>query len=384
LNGSIFHHTMMKNKVPIFISFLLLTGLTMIGENPLLPQEIKAAERVNPGAYVEFGTYNEEPILWRVIDQDEEGNSLLYSNKILMLKAFDAKGDAHSDSTRQDSGSNNWKESTLRQWLNSSEARINWTKNEPNYRNVYQGWNPYHEEAGFLHESNFTKEERKAIKSSTITTKSHLIEGGESYTTEDQVFLLSKEEYNNYKLNLLGESQPTSKAVENSSFVDSNLNPDKNWSKFLRTKDSGTNPSALYSVGITGNVSGGTYAYRGSIGVAPALWLNLETLTIKFEEGSEESPHRILGRDRDSDGTLRENEEQRKKGLIAPLMMITFTGAGVYYLIISIQQLISKSSIHFNNFLILFAFPLVTVSIGIGIVIVLDQGGAIMDFFHQL
>ena len=54
------------------------------------------------------------PILWRVIDFDEDGDPLLYSERILTLKAFDAGGDYHpddgSDWNRYTLGSNYWED----------------------------------------------------------------------------------------------------------------------------------------------------------------------------------------------------------------------------------------------------------------------------------
>ncbi|TCO68096.1 hypothetical protein [Marinisporobacter balticus] len=38
------------------------------------------------GDYIQFGKYNAVPILWRVINIDEDGDSLLFSDKIICFK----------------------------------------------------------------------------------------------------------------------------------------------------------------------------------------------------------------------------------------------------------------------------------------------------------
>lgn len=43
-----------------------------------------------------------------------------YAEKIISLKMFDAKGSYHKNKDRRKWGSNYWKDSNIRQWLNSS------------------------------------------------------------------------------------------------------------------------------------------------------------------------------------------------------------------------------------------------------------------------
>lgn len=106
---------------------------------------IKAAEiPVARGEYIELGKIYKDPILWRVIDIDEDGNLLLLSDKILILRSYDSS----SINTEFDMGPS-WEESSIRSWLNGSE--------------------------GFLKEENFSKEERDLIKTSRV--KNLLIEG---------------------------------------------------------------------------------------------------------------------------------------------------------------------------------------------------------------
>jgi hypothetical protein len=51
--------------------------------------------KVKIGTYIKFGKYNGQPILWRVIHNDENGNPVLFADRILSIKAFDASGNYH-------------------------------------------------------------------------------------------------------------------------------------------------------------------------------------------------------------------------------------------------------------------------------------------------
>jgi len=58
-----------------------------------------------------------------------------------------------------DHGRNYWQSSNLREWLNSSEEKVNYTCNSPSKERL--GNNAYDDEPGFL--SEFTPEEQNAI-----------------------------------------------------------------------------------------------------------------------------------------------------------------------------------------------------------------------------
>lgn len=143
------------------------------------------------GDFVELGQYEKEPIIWQVIHIDEEGNPLLFSRRILTVKAFDASGSQYDEdgyySFERYYGSNRWESSTLRKWLNSDDKLVKWSINAPEAENVFNGEKPYHTEAGFLHSSNFNKKEKAIIKESAYTTDN-------GSQLNDKVFLLSTEE----------------------------------------------------------------------------------------------------------------------------------------------------------------------------------------------
>jgi serine/threonine protein kinase len=127
----------------------------------------KPLVELNRGDYVLFGKYNGNPIRWRVIDYDDEGSPLLFSDQVICCKAFDAAGDQYANHTwRIHCGSNRWKTSNLRQWLNSDEQHVNWQGNVPERVNLWYGVNEYHQEAGFLCEENFSPSALAFVKSS--------------------------------------------------------------------------------------------------------------------------------------------------------------------------------------------------------------------------
>ena len=167
-----------KRVLNVFLVWCMLVSLVSFGwlPNQLVPQVLQtgaaqATQTVNIGDYIRFGSYNGAPILWRVINVDETtGDPILFADRILTLKAFDAAGNYHTgNSDRVGYGSNFYKDSNIRQWLNSSSANsgantIDWIQNDPSVSNMYFGYNPYNNEKGFLADGNFTQAERSLIK----------------------------------------------------------------------------------------------------------------------------------------------------------------------------------------------------------------------------
>lgn len=268
------------------------------------------------GDYVQFGKYDGKPITWRVIHEDGDGNPVLFSDKILTLKAFDAAGSYHTDSDRRTTGSNNYEQSNLRQWLNSAETSINWRQNPPDEANVWKGHNSYANQKGFLADGHFTGEERALIKPFqhrmllTDIDQSQADGGSELHESKydapdkavtnddrafykniiDKVFLLSVKQLNDWvydRRTVLGESwyigELSAEAVSNSTVKSANLQEGNAWHYWLNT------PDARYS----GQVrfvfpSGGVdfyFAYSGDGGVRPALQLDMAKA--KFRTGSD-------------------------------------------------------------------------------------------------
>ncbi|MCT4612430.1 MAG: DUF6273 domain-containing protein [Clostridia bacterium] len=121
---------------------------------------INKTEEVKVGEYFEIGRYNDENIKWKVINKDEVG-LMLISDKVISFNMFDAKGDGAGNRTLY--GSNNYKESNLFNWLNSSWDRANYKgKNAPTADRSKTGKNGYDKKSGFLRF--FTEEEKNILK----------------------------------------------------------------------------------------------------------------------------------------------------------------------------------------------------------------------------
>ena len=190
------------------------------------PSENTTESGVKLGATLTFGTYNDLPIKWRVIDV-RDGKAVVISQDILTIKAYDAAESGkynyigNKDYWTEDiselsfmdqhklRGSNQWHLSNIRTWLNSDRENVQYNDQPPINAAMAGNKNAYDKEAGFL--SDFTDEEKKAIVPISNLTG---IEDT-SVTTEDKVYLLSKNE-----LELLYEADvsicavPTEKAAE--------------------------------------------------------------------------------------------------------------------------------------------------------------------------
>lgn len=293
----------MKGKIlSLFIVISMVCSII-----PVNCQEVKADTAIKLGDYIQFGSYYQKPILWRVINIDEDGNPLLFSEHVICSKAYDARGSKHGDEDRKAFGSNEWQFSTIRQWLNSSEKNIQWIKNPPSADNVFFKRNPYDKEAGFLADGNFTQTERALIKpvkhkvllgSQDINKK----EGGtEAYieasdldknydnayyiNIEDGVFLLSLKEMKEYVCNRgwYNMTTATPEALKNSNYKE------LEWPEYwLRTP---VVQFAMYS-------SSGAHEPYFVQGIRPAFYLNKSMIASKSGVGTEKSPYIIKGDDK--------------------------------------------------------------------------------------
>jgi hypothetical protein len=253
-----------------------------------------------------MGKYYDEPILWRCIDIDKNG-PLMLSDRILMIKAFDAGGihkyadgtlQADSDGVRTKYGSNLWDTSNLRAWLNSSASagKVTWPDGCPPIKaklkdDVLSEYaNEYANEKGFLATGNFTANERNTLKSVTQKVmingddEAKLTDGGSEtlfdigfdgqdrslvnviqnydiafyHNVTDKVFILDvKQMYNlSLKTALLGKNyyvgKPTRKLVENSKYTSKGfLTSDNYWCNWLRSPF--PPPTAISSLWIAGS-----------------------------------------------------------------------------------------------------------------------------------
>ncbi len=271
------------------------------------------------GDYVQFGRYLGEPILWRVINIESDGSPMLYSEKILCLKPFDAAesgrefemGDNSytTDANRQMYGSNNWENSNLREWLNSKDNRVKYTTQPPTKEAVAIGNVYYANEPGFLY--NFTPEEIDFIKYKTHKSiladidKAESDGGVELYenhgyidyesnydkayykNVNDKIYLLDDKEIMDYIHSRGWEyrKKPTEQAAENAVDITGirieQFNPNNYWEYWTRTPD--VNTSSFVAGVVDNNYLMAKEAVFNS-GVVPTL--NLKTSNINSGYGT--------------------------------------------------------------------------------------------------
>jgi len=83
-------------------------------------------DTVKTGDYLLFGRFLGKPVLWRAIETGNEKGILVFSEKVLCFKSFDASeglSGMKEDSNRKMYGSNCWEFSNLRDWLNSLDVK---------------------------------------------------------------------------------------------------------------------------------------------------------------------------------------------------------------------------------------------------------------------
>lgn len=78
----------MYNTAKIFIGAFIVCFLSL--SLSIVSNAAETQQTLAIGDYIEFGAYNDEPVLWRVIHIDEEGDPLLFSEYIISYKSFDA------------------------------------------------------------------------------------------------------------------------------------------------------------------------------------------------------------------------------------------------------------------------------------------------------
>ncbi len=326
---------MQKKHVTSIILACILFILT--GCNSNTTDQTMAMDDLKIGDYIEFGKYDEQPILWRVIHIDEDGNPLIFSDRILSLKVFDAKGSYHKNEDRKELGSNYWKDSNIRQWLNSSEntGEIKWIQNPPNKNNVFNFDEEernfaYDKEKGFLADGNFIEDERNIIKpvlhkTLLSETDEDKKEGGKSIlypnndielavsnyndayyqNLEDKAFLLDVNEIHDYvweNREILGEEyyigKPTEvleKKVNNYDLKQYIGTFSKNtpFSYYLRTPFAHTSSSLriISDNGAVSDASATSVIFGG--GIRPALFIEKSNATIVSGKGTESKPFTV-------------------------------------------------------------------------------------------
>lgn len=298
-----------KIKKLTALLLILILGITLLPLN-FKQNKAYAAETINNavtkikvGDYVKFGSYLGKPIFWRAINVDSTGSPMLLSDDILTLKPYDAaesgtyeygdKGKS-TDYDRQTYGSNNWGNSNIREWLNSSDKTVKYSTQAPVKNAV--GYNSYSSEAGFL--TNFSKDEQNFIK--PITHKSilsdidkgkkaggtelfkfprYINKGVNNYDSSyyenvsDKVYLPDINELYNYvyKRGYDIEKGATQQAIDQSEYKTQTLTVNYNWPYSLRTPIADTTKFTTV-VDAYGDYSINGYCGAiGKSGIAPVL-----------------------------------------------------------------------------------------------------------------
>ena len=278
----------------------------------ILPMSVQAASKpdIKVGDYVKMGTYNNASILWRCVSIDDNG-PLMLADRIIDTLAYDAKTNDNSNSKshsrsykRDDYGSNYWKDSNMRSWLNSTAAagKVDWLCGNPPKDGYVSSVGAYNEKAGFLNA--FSKSEIAAMK--TVTQRSlvshpeynkGIVEGDansdllyytdiseavanydSSYfeTTTEKVFLLDVKQANAVWKNLKGY------------YISYNSNG-MAWPYWLRTPVTDCNHDMRY-ISSSGQV--GRYApWYSDLGVRPAFYLDSEYFVATAGSGSQSNPY---------------------------------------------------------------------------------------------
>ena len=278
----------------------------------VLPMTVQAASKpdIKVGDYVKMGTYNNASILWRCVSIDDNG-PLMLADKIVDTLAYDAKTNDNSTSKshsrsykRDDYGSNYWKDSNMRSWLNStaSAGNVDWLCGNPPKDGYVSGVGAYNQKAGFLNA--FSKAEIAAMKAVTQRSLvSHpeynkgIVDGDANSdlyyytdiseavanydnayfeTTTEKVFLLDVKQANAVWKNLNGYYV----AYNNNGMA---------WPYWLRTPVTDCNHDMRY-ISSSGQV--GRYApWYSDLGVRPAFYLDSEYFVATSGSGSQSNPY---------------------------------------------------------------------------------------------
>ena len=303
----------MKYKKSGRVMALLLSVVLMLG---LLPLPVGAASTeagVQLGDYIRLGSYDGEPILWRCVSVDENGPLMLSDRVLCDYMPYDARTSANStsgshrrNSYRSKYGSNHWRDSDMRSWLNSdAEAgEVKWFCGNPptkDYVMEYNGYGAYADKAGFL--NGFTPDEAAAIK--TVTQRSIVshpeytagyidapgtdlpyntdigsvaegYEGAHYENITDKVFLLDVKQLHTVYENL------------GSYYIGWNRS-DTQWNYWLRTPVTDCNHDMRY-VTPQGSILRAA-PYISYYGVRPAFYLDTAYYTVTDGSGTETDPY---------------------------------------------------------------------------------------------
>lgn len=302
----------MKNKQINRTLSLLISVVMVLSLCPLIAKAEGTKPNIKIGDYIKLGTYENEPILWRCVDIDDNG-PLMLMDKVLGSMPYDAKTSENSatrshsrNSFRSSYGSNHWRDSNMRSWLNSDAdaGKVDWLCGNPP-KSDYVGYgSEYDKKAGFL--NGFSKAEIAAIK--TVTQRSIVphpeysagyIAGPGSdlpYNTDiaSVAYGFEKAYYENIIDKVFLPDVKQLNTIYNNSNILGNYYLAKNkdginWTYWLRTPITNCNHDMRY-VETDGNIYR-VAPYFGHIGVRPAFYLDTDYYIVSEGNGEVNSPY---------------------------------------------------------------------------------------------
>ena len=300
----------MKHKRSGRVTALLLSAVLTLCLLPLPVEAAGAETGVQLGDYIQLGRYDGEPILWRCVSVDESG-PLMLSDKVLCdSMPYDAQtsensvsGSHRRSSYRSKYGSNHWRDSDMRSWLNSDAdaGQVKWLCGNPPKDGYILGGGAYDGKAGFL--NGFTPDEAAAIKTVTqraivshpeytagyidapgadlpyntdIGSVADGYEGAHYESITDKVFLLDVKQLHTVYENL------------GSYYIAQNRNG-VSWNYWLRTPVTDCNHDMRY-VTTQGSI-GRDAPYKGYYGVRPAFYLDAAYYAVTSGSGTAADPY---------------------------------------------------------------------------------------------
>ncbi len=269
----------------------------------------KTTTQVNLGDYITLGKYNGKDIVWRCVSIDDSG-TLMLADSIIDTLPYDAitsdnnRSKSHSRDYRRDTyGSNYWKDSNMRSWLNSTAVvgEVKWLCGNPPKENYVDG-NAYDQKAGFL--NGFLKAEIATMK--TVTQRSLVshpeykrgIYDGDGrsdleFNTDIQNVAKNYDsvygENSTEKVFLLDVKQVNTVWKNFGSYYIGKNEQGANWPYWLRTPVTDCNHDMRY-VHNNGTI-GRESPQRSYIGVRPAFYLDTDYYMATSGGGTKASPY---------------------------------------------------------------------------------------------
>ena len=228
-------------------------------------------------------------IIFQVADQNHDGypsnSTTLITEKIILLRCFDAKEPSNPNSDRANYGNNKYSVSNIDEWLNSFGSAGQWYSAQHEYdapptnENVWSGYNEYDQDAGFL--NGFDDAFVDALKSTTLKVALNTVtDGGGFESVTRRVFLASRAEVfgtaengimEGSLLSIFGAGTDACRKAKISAYAaahsEYSVTENQNWYWWLRSPYSPDSRDARHV--DSGGTLYGDDAYIGSGGVRP-------------------------------------------------------------------------------------------------------------------